>query len=212
MSQNGQSPDASADGNGSGSAASWILQVRSQLERPAPKRLPPSDVRQAAVLVPLYVDAGQLWTVLTKRTDHLPSHKGQIAFPGGKLEDGEDLWTGALREAQEEIGLDPERVLRLGQLDEAGTPSGFRIVPCVGAVPYPLETNINQDEIEDVFPVPLQNLSNPDLVEDRRVLIDGVERELRIYHVGRRQIWGLTARILQTLLVRLGVEDPRIGS
>ena len=192
--------------------SSWILQVRGQLERPAPRRLPPSDVRQAAVLVPLYVDAGQLWTILTKRTDHLPSHKGQIAFPGGKLEDGEDLWEGALREAHEEIGLEPDKVLPLGQLDEAGTPSGFRIVPCVGAVPYPLETRINEGEIDDVFPVPLQNLSNPDLVEDRRVLIDGVERELRIYHVGRRQIWGLTARILQTLLIRLGVEDPLMGS
>lgn len=192
--------------------ASWILQVRSSLARPSPRRLPPSDVRQAAVLVPLYVEAGQLWTVLTKRTDHLPSHKGQVAFPGGKLEDGEDVWDGALREAEEEIGLDPQKVLRLGRLDEAGTPSGFRIVPCVGAVPYPLATRINADEIDDVFPVPLQNLSNPDLVEDRCVLIDGVERELRIYHVGRRQIWGLTARILQTLLMRLGVEDPLIGA
>lgn len=191
---------------------SWILALRQRLESPPPRRLPPRDGRQAAVLVPLYVDAGQLWTVLTKRTDHLPSHKGQIAFPGGKLEDGEDVWEAALREAHEEIGVEPDAVLRLGQLDEAGTPSGFRIVPCVGAVAFPLETRINEGEIEEVFPVPLQNLSQPDLVEDRSVLIDGVEKQLRIYHVGRRQIWGLTARILQTLLVRIGVEDPLMGS
>lgn len=206
---NGAGPTNSA---GDGTPGSWILDLRRRLSSPAPTRLPPSDVRQAAVLVPLYVDAGQLWTVLTKRTDHLPSHKGQIAFPGGKLEDGEDVWQAALREAHEEIGLEPDKVLQLGRLDEAGTPSGFRIVPCVGAVPYPLDTRINEDEIEEVFPVPLQNLSRPDLVEDRRVLIDDVERQLRVYHVGRRQIWGLTARILQTLLLRVGIEDPLMGA
>lgn len=191
---------------------SWITEIRSRLENPAPKQLPPSDVRQAAVLIPLYVDAGQLWTVLTKRTEHLPTHKGQIAFAGGGLEEGEDAWQGALREAHEEIGLDPKKVLKLGQLDEAETPAGFRVTPCVGVVPYPLETSINEDEIEDIFAVPLPNLAGPDLVEDRAVLIDGNERVLRIYHVGKRQIWGLTSRIIQNLLIRMGMEDPVMGS
>lgn len=191
---------------------SWIVDARSRLASPPPHRLPPTDVRRAAVLVPLYIDAGQMWTLLTTRTEHLPTHKGQIAFPGGSFEEGEDAWAASLREAEEEIGLEPKKVLRLGELDDAETPSGFRITPCVGAVPFPLETTIDEGEIEDVFPVPLQNLANPDLVEDRAVLIDGDERILRIYHVGRRQIWGLTARILQNLLVRLGVEHPTIGS
>ena len=191
---------------------SWIVEARSRLVSPPPQRLPPTDVRRAAVLVPLYIDAGQMWTLLTTRTEHLPTHKGQIAFPGGSLEDGEDAWGAALREAQEEIGLNSTKVLRLGELDDAETPSGFRITPCVGAVPFPVETKIDAGEIEDVFPVPLQNLANPDLVEDRAVLIDGEERILRVYHVGRRQIWGLTARIMQNLLIRLGVEEPIIGS
>lgn len=191
---------------------SWIVEARGRLASPPPLRLPPTDVRRAAVLVPLYIDAGQMWTLLTKRTDHLPTHKGQIAFPGGSLEDGEDAWAAALREANEEIGLEEKLVLRLGELDDAETPSGFRITPCVGAVPFPLETSLDEGEIEEVFPVPLQNLASPDLVEDRSVLIDGEERVLRIYHVGRRQIWGLTARIMQNLLLRLGVEQPVIGS
>ena len=190
---------------------SWITEIRARLNEPAAKRLPPADVRQAAVLVPLYVDAGQLWTVLTKRTDHLPTHKGQIAFPGGGVEAGEDAWQAALREANEEIGLDGAKILQLGQLDEAETPSGYRITPCVGAVPFPLETQINEGEIEEVFPVPLQALAHPDLVEDRSVVIDDEERVLRIYHVGKRQIWGLTSRILQNLLIRLGIE-PIIGT
>lgn len=190
---------------------SWITEIRARLEQPAPKRLPPSDTRQAAVLIPVYVDAGQLWTLLTKRTDHLPTHKGQIAFAGGSLEEGEDAWQGALREAHEEIGIEPKSVLKLGTLDEAETPAGFRVTPCVGVVPYPVETVINEGEIDEVFAVPLSALANPELVEDRTVLIDDEEKMIRIYHVGRRQIWGLTARIIQNLLLRMGM-DPVIGT
>lgn len=191
---------------------SWITQVRANLASPEPKRLPPDDARQAAVLVPLYVDAGELWILLTRRSEALPHHKGQIAFPGGGLEAAEDGWDGALREAQEEVGIATSRVLRLGQLDEAQTPSGYRIVPCVGAVAYPLETEINRDEIDEIFSVPISALANPTAVEEREVTIDGVERHLRVYHVGSRTIWGLTARIIQQLLFRLGLEvvDPSV--
>jgi 8-oxo-dGTP pyrophosphatase MutT (NUDIX family) len=185
---------------------SWILELRSRLASPPPRRLPASDVRQAAVLVPLYVDAGELWTVLTKRTDTLPSHRSQIAFPGGARELGEDPWEAALRETHEEIGLDPKRVLRIGILNEGETPAGFRVIPCVGAVPFPLETKPNRDEIAEVFSLPLSAFSNPQMVEERTITVNGVDREIRVYHVGKRQIWGLTARILQNLLVRLGLE------
>ncbi|HEX2223975.1 MAG TPA: CoA pyrophosphatase [Thermoanaerobaculia bacterium] len=185
---------------------SWILALRERLASPPPQRLPPSDLRTASVLVPLYVDAGELWTVLTKRTDTLPNHRSQIAFPGGARELGEDPWAAALRESQEEVGLDPKRVLRLGELDEGETPAGFRVIPCVGAVPFPLQMSPNAGEIAEVFSLPLSAFSNPQLVEDRTIVVNGEERELRIYHVGRRQIWGLTARILQNLLIRLGLE------
>lgn len=185
---------------------SWIVEVRRRLESPPPKRTPPDDLRQAAVLVPLYVEARELWTVLTERAADLPHHKSQIAFPGGGQELGEDIWETALREAREEIGLPEKAVVRLGELDEAGTPSGFSIVPCVGAIPGVFEPEPNEAEIADVFTLPLSALSNPNLVEDRAVSIDGIQRTLRIYHVGRRQIWGLTARILQNLLRRLGLE------
>ena len=191
--------------------SSWIVEVRARLGSPAPRRLPPNDARQAAVLIPLYVDAGELWTLLTKRSEQLPHHRGQIAFPGGSLEAGEDFWQAALRESEEEIGLDPKKVLQLGELDEAETPSGFRIMPCVGAVPHPIETQPDGEEVEEVFAVPLTTLANPRMVEDRVVTVDGQERELRVYHVGGRQVWGLTARIVQGLLVRLGLEVPQGG-
>lgn len=184
---------------------SWILELRERLEAPPPKRLPTREVRQAAVLVPLYVDAGQLWVLLTRRSEEVPQHKSQIAFPGGALELGETPWQAALREAREEIGLEPEKVLPLGLLDEASTPSGYHIIPCVGAVPYPLETRIQRAEIAEVFAIPLTAFANPQLVEQRRVEIDGVPREITMFHVGRHRIWGLTARILYVLLGRLGV-------
>lgn len=187
---------------------SWIVDVRQRLAEPPPERLPIGEARRAAVLVPLYVDAGALWVVLTRRAEELPHHRSQIAFPGGALEPGEEPWPGALREAQEEIGLDPRRVLHLGHLDEEETPTGFNVLPCVGAVPHPVETRPNASEVAEVFALPLLAIANPQLVERRAVLLDGVERELTIFHVGGRQIWGVTATILWNLLERLGIEPP----
>jgi len=185
---------------------SWIIALRERLASPPPRRLPPSDLRQASVLVPLYVDAGELWTLLTVRADTLPSHRSQIAFPGGGKELKEDAWAAALRETQEEIGVDPKRVLRLGELDELESPAGFRVVPCVGAIPFPYQVKLNAAEIAEVFSLPLSSFSNPKLVEEQDVLINGVPRNLRIYHIGNRRIWGLTARILQNLMICLGLE------
>ncbi len=187
---------------------SWILEVRRRLASPSPQRLPASDAREAAVLVPLFVDAGELWTLLTKRAESLPHHKSQIAFPGGGREIGEDPWAAALRETEEELGFDSKQVVRMGELDEAETPSGFRIIPCVGAVPSGVETNINEDEIAEVFAVPLLAFTDFRAIEDRIVKIDGIERMIRVYHLGSRQVWGLTARIMQNLLHRLGLEMP----
>lgn len=186
--------------------ASWIQEVRARLSSPPAVRLPASESRQAAVLVPLYVDAGELWTLLTLRAETLPHHRGQVAFPGGGRETGEDLWGAALRESEEEIGLPVKAVLRLGELDEVATPSGFRIVPCVGAIPVSFQARPNPGEIDEVFAAPISALANPSLVEDRDVLINGRKRTLRIYHVGRHRVWGVTARILQNLLLRLGLE------
>lgn len=186
---------------------SWILELRERLASPPPRRLAASDLRPASVLVPLYVDAGELWTILTKRTDSLPTHRSQIAFPGGGRELKEDPWEAAVREAHEEIGLEPKVVLPLGMLDEGETPAGFRVLPCVGAVPHTFKPEPNAGEIAEVFSFPLTAFSNPQLVEERAVKVNDVERMLRIYHVGGRQIWGLTALILQNLLVRLGMES-----
>lgn len=185
----------------------WIHEIRRRLESPPPRRLPADDARRAAVLVPLFVQEGGLHLLLTKRSEALPSHKGQIAFPGGALEPGEGPWEGALRETNEEVGLEPGTILRLGELDEVTSPVGFRVVPCVGAVPVPLEPVPNEDEIERVFGVPLVAFSEPGVVEDREVDFDGRRRSIRAYHVLEPPVWGLTARIIQRLLERLGLDS-----
>jgi 8-oxo-dGTP pyrophosphatase MutT (NUDIX family) len=188
---------------------SWIIELRGRLATPPPERLSPAqvgeEVRRAAVLVPLYVDAGALWVLLTRRAEDLPYHRGQIAFPGGSLEPGEDPWAAALRESEEEIGLDPRKVLRLGALDEVATPTGFHMLPVVGAVPYPVETRPAAREVAEVFALPLDAVANPQMVERRTVLVDGRPRELTVFHVGGRQIWGATAVVLMNLLERLGL-------
>lgn len=191
--------------SGPEAGGSWILELRRRLDSPPPSRLGGGDARRAAVLVPLYVESGQLWTLLTKRTESLPHHRGQVAFPGGGRETGESDWDAAVRETEEEVGLERRRVLRLGELDEVATPSGFRIVPCVGAIPFPFEITPNPGEIEEVFSAPLVELANPKLTEEREVRINGQRRTLRMYHVGRFLVWGVTARIVQNLLERVGI-------
>ncbi len=189
---------------------SWILALRQRLASPPPRRLAASaagDLRPASVLVPLYVDAGELWTVLTLRADTLPSHRSQIAFPGGAREMKEDAWEAAVRETEEEIGLASKLALRLGELDEVDSPAGYRVTPCVGAIPVTAQFEPNAAEIAEIFRLPLTAFANPRMVEEREVLLNGVPRSLRIYHVGNRQIWGMTARVLQNLLIRLGFES-----
>jgi len=186
----------------------WVHEIRTRLESPVPRELEPETPgRPASVLVPLYVEAGELWVVLTKRSEALANHAGQYAFPGGRREEVENDWEAAIRETEEEIGIDANRILDLGRLDEIYTDvSDFRIVPCVGAVPVPLETTLNEAEIEEVFSVPLLAFADVKVIEDRVVEWRGEERQVRVYHIGRRAVWGLTARIIQNLLQRLGVD------
>lgn len=186
----------------------WIQEVRQRLATPAPARLPHNDDRQAAVLVPLYVNAGELWTVLARRSQELRHHQGQIGFPGGAIEAGEDLWQGALREANEEVALDTSGVLPLGNLDEQRSSSGYRVVPCVGAVPFPLELEADGSEIDDVFSIPLSACANPQWVEEREVTLNDRSHWIRMYQIGRHQIWGMTARVIENLLQRLGMAQP----
>jgi 8-oxo-dGTP pyrophosphatase MutT (NUDIX family) len=159
--------------------------------------------RPAAVLVPLFVRDNQLHVLLTRRTDSVSSHKGQVAFPGGKadLEDTDRVDT-ALREAEEEIGLRRQDVQVIGQLDELLTVTQWRITPVVGIIPHPYAFVPSTHELSDIFDVPLAWLADPAnlRVEHRSRLPEGPP--LEVYHFDYQgfDIWGATARILRNLL------------
>ncbi len=163
-------------------------------------------VREAAVLFPI-VSRREPTVLLTQRSNELPSHAGQIAFPGGKVEAQDDgpLAT-ALRESHEEIGLDAGHVEPLGYLDNYRTGTGFNVVPVVGLIEPDYQLLIDEREVESVFEVPLAFL----LDEANHQLHQREWRgRMRTYYAmpfGDYYIWGATAGIIRNLHERLGGE------
>ena len=189
-------------------AASDLTLAASSGDDDLNRHLPPSSDdgpgRPAAVLVPILRRDSELAVLLTLRTDHLPSHGGQIAFPGGKIEETDQgPLDAALREAQEETGLDPRHVEPLGYLDIYRTRTGFRIVPVVALVDPLAEFHPAEGEVADVFEVPLRFLMDPvNHLQESRVW-RGVERRFYAMPYGERYIWGATAGMLKRLYDRL---------
>jgi 8-oxo-dGTP pyrophosphatase MutT (NUDIX family) len=160
-------------------------------------------IRPAAVLVPV-VDHPQPTVLLTQRSAHLNDHAGQISFPGGKIDatDVSPLDT-ALREAEEEIGLDREFIEPIGYLDLYGTSFGFRILPAVALVKPGFKLRINHSEVDDAFEVPLAFLMNPANHQTHSKEFRGVERTYYAMPYEERYIWGATAGILRVLYERI---------
>ncbi|MBI1905112.1 MAG: CoA pyrophosphatase [Rhodocyclales bacterium] len=154
----------------------------------------------AAVLVPLVVHPHGLNVLLTRRTDHLHHHPGQISFPGGRVEAGDtSRVVTALRETEEEIGLVPEQVELLGHLPDYLTGTGFCVTPVIGLVHPPLELQLDTFEVAEVFEVPLDFLMNPDNHKVHSMEYQGRMREYHAMPYGDYYIWGATAGILVSL-------------
>jgi 8-oxo-dGTP pyrophosphatase MutT (NUDIX family) len=159
--------------------------------------------KPAAVLVPV-VDRPEPGVVLTMRTAELPSHAGQIAFPGGKIDQGDQgPLAAALREAQEEVGLDPRLVEPLGYLDLYLTFSGFRILPVVARVAPGYKLTLNASEVADAFEVPLDFLMGPENHQRHSRDWKGIQRHYYAMPYQERYIWGVTAGILRNLYERV---------
>jgi 8-oxo-dGTP pyrophosphatase MutT (NUDIX family) len=159
--------------------------------------------RPAAVLVPV-IDRPEPTVLLTLRTADLASHAGQIAFPGGKIEPGDaSPAAAALREAEEEIGLDPGLVDPIGHLDLFLTFSGFRILPMVGRVDPSLRLTLNRSEVDEAFEVPLAFLMDAQNHALHSRDWKGVIRRYYAMPFGERYIWGVTAGILRNLYERV---------
>lgn len=158
----------------------------------------------AAVLVPLVEHAAGLTVLLTRRADTLRAHTGQVAFPGGRCEPGETPWEAALREAQEEVGLDPGSVAVAGLSTRYQTLSGFDITPVVAFVRPGFTLRPNPDEVADVFETPFELLMDGRAYERRsRELPDGKVRRYLALPYGQQLIWGATAAMLRMLSERL---------
>lgn len=208
----------SGQGGGDGPRG-WIDDVRARLLRDWPARTAELErgpgagpIREAAVLIPLFVRDRDLWTLFTKRTEQVEHHKGQISFPGGGKDASDaNLWETAVRETEEEIGVPRAGVKILGALPKLVTVTDFEISPFVGAIPYPTAFRPHAPEVESIIEVPVSYLLDPMVVEERAVKWKGRDVMTLVYHYRGHAIWGATARILADFLTALRGErasDP----
>jgi 8-oxo-dGTP pyrophosphatase MutT (NUDIX family) len=159
--------------------------------------------RAAAVLVPIVLHEPELTVLLTQRTDHLASHAGQVAFPGGKIEPREDALAAALRETREETGLDQSYIEPIGFLDAYLTRTSFHVVPVVALVKPGFVLAPHEGEVAAVFEVPLRFLmSQENHARHSREWL-GKERFFYAMPYGERYIWGATAGMIMNLYDRL---------
>lgn len=161
----------------------------------------PPKYRRACVLVPLVRDGAQ-WSILfSRRSEHLAAHSGQIAFPGGAVEEGEELHAAAVREAQEEVGIAPERVELIGRLDDLITANtNFLVAPFIGVIHERIDYVLQASEVDEVFEVPVDALLTPSQPEVRYVMYRRKRYPAYFYRHLDYEIWGLTGRILKTFL------------
>jgi len=162
----------------------------------------------AAVLVAI-TDRPEPGLILTQRSARLRKHAGQVAFPGGRVDDDDaDEIAGALREAQEEIGLVPNMVDIIGTSDRYHTFTGFDIIPVLGVIPPDLPLFPQETEVAELFELPLSFALDPTNRIRKSLEFQGIERHYyEIIWEGRR-IWGITAAILANLSRRLGHDQP----
>lgn len=159
--------------------------------------------RAAAVLIPI-TDRLEPGVILTQRPDWLRSHAGQVAFPGGKVDDSDDTTiAAALREAHEELNIPPSQVEIIGVADTYFSGSGYSIAPVVGIIPPDLVFRPNPDEVSDWFEVPLAFLLDPANSIKKEAAWNGQQRTYYDIQWGERRIWGVTAGIIANLVRRL---------
>ena len=166
----------------------------------------PGDDRRklvrAAVLVPLFEEGGKLHVLLTRRTEEVRDHKGQISFPGGRKDaDDRTLIATALRECKEEIGVPEARVRILGELDDLVTITDYLVSPFVGLIPYPFPFKISEREIAELIHIPLEDFLPPERLRiARRLQYRGRSHTTFFFDMGPHVVWGVTAEILLQLL------------
>jgi 8-oxo-dGTP pyrophosphatase MutT (NUDIX family) len=156
----------------------------------------------AAVLIAI-TDRDAPGVILTVRREHLRTHAGQIAFPGGRIDEGEDAIAAALREADEELGLAPSAVEVVGTIEDYRTVTGYVVTPVIGVVPPGLPLYPHEHEVADWFEAPLAHLLDPANQQCKSALFHGQERHYYEILWDGRRIWGATAAMIVNLSRRL---------
>ncbi len=171
-----------------------ILGRRPAIEINAP------EYRRACVLVPI-VRVHDQWSILfSRRSANLAAHSGQIAFPGGAVEEGEALEAAAIREAEEEVGIHRGAVDLIGRLDDVITNSGFLVAPFVGVIQERIDYVLQEAEVTEVFEVPIEALLDIAQPEVRLVTFRDRKYPAYFYRYREYEIWGLTGRMLKAFL------------
>ena len=190
-----------------------MLQARGPGRMRADNWRPNATTRQSAVLVPLYEADGELHVVLTRRSSNLRSHTSEVSFPGGRSDDGESPLATALREANEEIGLDHHLVRPIGELDLFVTVGGASLVhPVVAALPGRPDLVPAPDEVAHILHVPVAELLTDGVFREEIWPIFDRERPITFFELYGDTVWGATAAMLRQLLsLAVGLEDDGLA-
>ena len=156
----------------------------------------------AAVLIAI-TDRAEPGVILTVRREHLRTHAGQVAFPGGRIDEGEDALAAALREADEELGLPPDAVELVGAIEDYRTVTGYIVTPVIGVIPPDLPLYPHEHEVADWFEGPLAHLLDPANQHRKSALFQGRERHYYEIMWDGRRTWGATAAMIVNLSRRL---------
>jgi 8-oxo-dGTP pyrophosphatase MutT (NUDIX family) len=162
---------------------------------------PPDGAKASAVLVPIFEGGNGPEVVLTRRSQHLTNHKGEVSFPGGRIDVGESAVDAALREAREEIDLDITRLRIVGQLSAISTfVSGSHVVPVVAHLREPPNLQVSNGEVDRVFTVPLIDLVRDDTYSEEHWGAPPDAYQLHFFHLDDETIWGATGKMLHQLI------------
>jgi 8-oxo-dGTP pyrophosphatase MutT (NUDIX family) len=181
-------------------------QIRDRLAQLQTRRLTGGYIREAAVLMPIFEHEGSPNLLLTRRTEEVSTHKGQISFPGGMRHQGESLEQTALRETFEEVGLDPNQIEILGRFHDYISITGHLVAPFAGFIDGAFAPVPQTTEVAEVLSVPFAIFTDPSRLRTERMFRAGKMMDIYFYRYGAHEIWGLTASIIKDFFDDLKLE------
>jgi 8-oxo-dGTP pyrophosphatase MutT (NUDIX family) len=177
--------------------------IRDCLAALTPRKLADGFTREAAILMPIFEWEHEYHFLLTRRTEEVQTHKGQISFPGGMREGDEDLITTAMRETFEEVGIEQHKIEPLGRFHDYISITSFRVTPFAGFINGPFTTVPQVREVAEVLQIPFRVFMDPDRLKIEKRVVLGKEEDVFFYSYGSNQVWGLTARIIKDFMETL---------